>query len=63
MGDFSFIKIRWRTNANFNSSTLMSFFLDLIVDTFLHPQITQQPIGCAVLHSVWAKQQRTLQKS
>jgi len=56
MGDFRFIEITWRTNANFNSSTLMSFLLDLIVDTFLHPRITKQVIGRAVLDSVWAKQ-------
>lgn len=29
-------------------------FLDLIGDAFLHLKITQQTIGCAVLHLVWA---------
>lgn len=63
MGVFSFAEIRWRTDANFHSSTLMFLFLDLIFGIFLYPKITEQAIGRDVLHSVWAKQQGTLQKS
>lgn len=49
---FSFTEIRWRTNTNFHSSTLMFLFLDLIAGIFLYPKVTQQAIGRDVLHSV-----------
>lgn len=38
-------------------------FLDLIGDTFLHLRITQQTIGHAVLHLVWASSKEPYRKA